>query len=143
MTGNSMTGDSMTGRPATDNGTSGRLPANIARFARLLRRAGLTIGPGDVLVAAEAMAAVDMASRPQVHAALKATLVKRREHLALFEQAFDVFWRDPQLRERLLALLLPQVEADRPPDGRKLARRLADAFTGDAPPPATIRAEGA
>lgn len=125
----------MTGRSATDNGTSGRLPANIARFARLLRRAGLTIGPGDMLVAAEAMAAVDMASRPQVHAALKATLVKRREHLALFEQAFDVFWRDPQLRERLLALLLPQVEADRPPDGRKLARRLADAFTADAPPP--------
>ncbi|AFK53011.1 vWA domain-containing protein [Tistrella mobilis] len=117
------------------DGTSGRLPANIGRFARLLRRAGIAIGPGDVLVAAAAVAAVDMASRTQVHAALKATLVKRREHLPLFEQAFDVFWRDPQLRERLLSLLLPQVESERTPDGRKLARRLADAFAGDAPPP--------
>lgn len=117
------------------DGTSGRLPANIGRFARLLRRAGIAIGPGDVLVAAAAVAAVDMASRIQVHAALKATLVKRREHLPLFEQAFDVFWRDPQLRERLLSLLLPQVESERTPDGRKLARRLADAFAGDAPPP--------
>ena len=35
--------------------------------------------------------------------------MSRHEHLPVFEQAFDLFWRNPQLLEKLIAALLPTV----------------------------------
>ena len=40
-------------------------------------------------------------------AALAAVLVSRHEQLPIFEQAFDLFWRNPKLLEKLIAALLP------------------------------------
>jgi uncharacterized protein with von Willebrand factor type A (vWA) domain len=71
------------------------LAANIMHFARLLRRAGLPVGPSAMLAAQEAMTLVEIGDRRQVHAALRATMVRRHEHHELFDQAFLAFWRDP------------------------------------------------
>ena len=57
------------------------LPANIVQFARLLRRAGLPVGPAEVVAAGQALGQVDIGERTQVRAALRGLMVHRHEHL--------------------------------------------------------------
>ena len=87
----------------------GRLAENVLHFVRLLRAAGLPVGPAKVLDALAAVEAVGLDNRNDFREALAAVLVSRHEHLALFEQAFDLFWRNPKLLEKMVAALLPQV----------------------------------
>jgi uncharacterized protein with von Willebrand factor type A (vWA) domain len=120
----------MTARP----GPSGeRLAANVAHFTRLLRRAGLRVGPGDTLDAQRAVAAVDVMQRAQFYWALHAVLVRRHTDHALFDEAFRLFWRDPMGADSALALLLPQMKT---PIQRTVSRRLSEAWRPPAPAPA-------
>ncbi|HSK02268.1 MAG TPA: VWA domain-containing protein, partial [Kofleriaceae bacterium] len=114
--------------------TGERLAANIAHFVRLLRRAGLALGPGDTLDAQRAVAAIDAMRREQFYAALHAVLVRRRAEHALFDEAFRLFWRDPGGADAALALLSPQM---RTPAARAVSRRLSEAWRPPraAPPP--------
>lgn len=73
--------------------TAGRLPENIAHFARALRAAGLPVGPGAVLDAIAAVEAGGLGSRQDFYWTLHAVFVKRHEHTILFDQAFHIFWR--------------------------------------------------
>jgi uncharacterized protein with von Willebrand factor type A (vWA) domain len=109
----------------------GRLADNILYFVRLLRAAGLPAGPAKVLDALAAVQAVGVDHREDFREALAAVLVSRREHLVLFEQAFDLFWRNPHLLEKLLAALLPKVRG-RAGAADELPARLAQAML---PPP--------
>ena len=81
----------------------GSLARNVVVFARVLRASGLPIGVDRAAAAVRAIDAVGLARRDDVHAALAATLISRREHLPLFDAAFDAFWRDPKLVERMMA----------------------------------------
>src|ERR1043166_8382994 len=100
-----------------------RLAANVVHFTRLLRRAGLRVGPGDTLDAQRAVAAVDIMARDQFYWALHAVLVRRRADHALFDEAFRLFWRDPMGMHSAMSLLLPQVKA---PVQRTMSRRLSE-----------------
>jgi uncharacterized protein with von Willebrand factor type A (vWA) domain len=121
----------------------GKLVANIVHFARTLRRAGLPIGPGRVIAGVDAVRAVGFESREDFYWALHSVFVNRRDQRALFDQAFHVFWRNPKLLERMMALILPAVKP--PPGeepGEEMSRRLADALaerpgrgTADDEPP--------
>ena len=84
----------------------GRLPENVAHFVRLLRAAGLPVGPGHTITAVRALAAIDVTARRQFYWALHGTLVARREHRHIFESAFRLFWRDPFGADEALATLL-------------------------------------
>src|SRR3954465_14908407 len=77
------------------------LADNVVHFARVLRHAGLAVGPDRVLAALEAIEAVGLAPRDDVHAALSAVMIDRHEQQALFDDAFSAFWRDPKLLERM------------------------------------------
>lgn len=114
-------------------GRGGHLAANLLAFARLLRRAGLPVGAGEVVAAAEALTVVDIADRAQVHGALRAVMVHRREHFELFDQAFTLFWRDPEAGRQAAALELFEAgkEKERPP---ATARRVAEALMADHRP---------
>ena len=70
------------------------LLANLLAFGRLLRRLGLDVHPGRMLDVAEALQYVDIRARDEVYHACRALLVHRREHLAIFDRAFDAFWND-------------------------------------------------
>src|SRR5215813_9882357 len=87
----------------------GRLGENIMHFARTLRAAGLPVGPGRVLDAIRAVETVGLGDRADFYWALHATLVNRREQQAIFDQAFHIFWRNPRLLERAMAMLLLQL----------------------------------
>ena len=95
----------------------GRLPENVAHFVRLLRAAGLPVGPGHTITAVRALAAIDVTARRQFFWALHGTLVSRREHRHIFESAFRLFWRDPFGADAALAALLSrsQIPVEKPP----------------------------
>src|SRR6185295_4650878 len=98
-----------------DGSTSSKLAENVVHFTRLLRGAGLRLGPASALDALAAAAAVDVLQRDELFWSLHAVLVKRPEDFELFDQAFRLFWRDPQGVNNALALLLPQVRVPAPP----------------------------
>jgi uncharacterized protein with von Willebrand factor type A (vWA) domain len=107
----------------------GRLVANLMQFARTLRAAGLPVGPGRVLDALRAVEAVGITSREDFYWALHASFVNRRDQHELFDQAFHIFWRNPKLLERMLAMLLPQMRAPAKDEDRvEMNRRLAEAL---------------
>src|SRR6185503_9778817 len=87
----------------------GRLAENVVHFVRLLRAAGIPVGPERTLAALEAVAAVGLSRKEDFRAALAAVLVSRQEHQPIFDQAFDVFWRNPRLLQRMMASRLPAV----------------------------------
>ena len=113
------------------------LAPNILHFARLLRAAGMPLGPGQALAAAEAVALAGVADKPAMRQALFATLVTRRDQIALFDLAFDLFWRDPRLGDRAMAMLMPlltpQTEASKASGARRLAEALAQGHSRVAP----------
>ena len=109
-----------------------RLAQNILLFARTLRAAGLPIGPGKVIDAIEAVKAVGIGSRDDFYWTLHAVFVQRREQREIFDQAFLIFWKNPQFLQRMMSLLLPQFRYDRPEEEREeIATRLAEALQGD------------
>jgi uncharacterized protein with von Willebrand factor type A (vWA) domain len=115
--------------------TAGRLSANLMHFARLLRRTGLPVGPAEMLAAQQAITLVDLGSRPQGRTALGAAMIHRHEHADLFEQAFALFWRDPEAAKAAAALQMMggrQKPPERAPPG---SRRLADAMQQPREPP--------
>lgn len=90
----------------------GRLAENIMHFGRVLRAAGLPVGPGAVIAAVRAVEAVGVANRTDFYWALHAVFVNRRTQRELFDQAFHIFWRNPQILERMMSMMLPSIEAD-------------------------------
>jgi uncharacterized protein with von Willebrand factor type A (vWA) domain len=113
---------------------TGRLADNVVHFARVLRRAGLPIGPAKVIDALDAVQAVGIERRDDFCYALSAVLVNRREHQVIFDQAFQIFWRDPYRVERLLQDLLRQLEGLRRFDAPRpqIAERVAQALLPQA-----------
>lgn len=109
--------------------SGGRIPDNIMHFARTLRAAGLPVGPGTVLEAIRAVSALGMSSRTDFYWALHAVFVNRRDQRDLFDQAFHIFWRNPKILERMMALMLPQMDMESDPNmGETLAPRIAEAL---------------
>ncbi|HEX2941896.1 MAG TPA: VWA domain-containing protein [Rhodopila sp.] len=106
-----------------------RLAANVMHFARLLRRAGLPVGPAETIAAQHALTRVDLASKTQARTALRTAMIHRREHQEVFDQAFALFWRDPSAAEQAAAMALLDAQkkpkAEKPPPA---SRRVAEAF---------------
>ncbi len=109
----------------------GQLAANVMYFGRALRAAGLPIGPGKLIDALRAVCAVGITNREDFYWTLHAVFVSRADQRELFDQAFHVFWRNPRILERMLALALPSTSL--PPDGayQPLSRRLTEALAAD------------
>src|SRR5829696_7580697 len=114
---------------ATVQGSDGRLVANLMHFGRTLRAAGLPVGPGKVLDAVAAVEAIGITDRSDFYWTLHAVFVNRPDQRLLFDQAFHVFWRNPELLKKMLGLVLPQLNIEMPQDeGTEMLRRLAEAL---------------
>ncbi|MEK9708600.1 MAG: VWA domain-containing protein, partial [Alphaproteobacteria bacterium] len=74
-------------------------------FGRVLRSAGLPVGPGKVIEAINAIETVGVQNRDDFYWTLHAVLVNRRDQREIFDQAFHVFWRNPKLLERMQQLV--------------------------------------
>jgi uncharacterized protein with von Willebrand factor type A (vWA) domain len=109
----------------------GHLPDHIAEFARVLRRAGLPVGPGAVVDAVKAVQAAGIRRRDDFYWALHAVLVKRHEHDPVFSEAFRLFWRRRHGFEHVMEAMLPKAEEKAP---RAAQRRVAEALQGELRP---------
>ena len=115
----------------------GALAANVLAFARLLRRTGLPVGVTETLSALEALGAVDIGDRRQVHAALRAVMVHRREHFEIFDQAFLLFWRDPEAGRNAAAMAMLEgmkQQEKAPPAARRVAEAMRERHAPPTPP---------
>jgi uncharacterized protein len=107
----------------------GKLAENVMHFARVLRAAGLPIGPDRVVDALRALEIAGIERREDFYWTLAAVFLSKREQQELFDQAFHIFWRDPQMLERIMSLLLPQIygrtgQAETPAASKRLSEAL-------------------
>src|SRR5438093_4617147 len=78
----------------TGNAASGNaLIGNVVLFGRMLRRAGLSIDSAQTRRFAEVLALLGFDRRGDVKAAGRAIFVRRVEERAVYDAAFDLFWR--------------------------------------------------
>jgi uncharacterized protein with von Willebrand factor type A (vWA) domain len=113
-----------------DDGIGGRMAENIMHFGRVLRRAGLPIGPGQVLEAIRAVSAVGFGSRGDFYWTLHSVLVNRRDQREVFDQAFHIFWRNPDILEKMMQLMLPDIGSSQDiPDAEEISRRVSEALS--------------
>ena len=68
---------------------------NLIHFTRLLHRLGLDVQAGRTRDVAAALAYVDVGRRSEFYHTLRSLLIHRVDDLALFDEAFRVFWRRP------------------------------------------------
>lgn len=74
--------------------TGQHLPDHIIQFLHVLRRAGLRAGPEQGLRAIEAVTTLKQPNEEAFYWALSSSLVQRREHQLLFDQAFELYFRN-------------------------------------------------
>jgi len=110
----------------------GQLAENILLFCRTLRKAGLPIGPGQVIEAGRAVLQSGIERRDDFYFALRSVLVTSPTQFRLFDQAFHIYFRNPRLLERMMGLLLPTLERVAEDAGEEEAiRRLLEAMPGE------------
>jgi uncharacterized protein with von Willebrand factor type A (vWA) domain len=129
------------------NPPTGHMADNVVGFARALRAAGIPVGPGAVIDALNALQAIEIGNRADVYATLEAIFVKRHEHMLIFAQAFDLFFRAAEDWKHMLdSVPLPDHAKKKPPPAsRRVQEALAqpvDARRGAADPGAGIAAVG-
>jgi len=109
------------------NAVSGNaLVGNVIVFGRMLRRAGLSIDSVQTRRFAEVLALLGFERRDDVKAAGRAVFVRRREERAVYDAAFDLFWRASTARGAVSAAL-PRLRQN---EGSPAEAR----FGPDAPP---------
>jgi uncharacterized protein len=81
---------------------------HVVTFGRVLREAGLEIGPGRVADALRALDAVDLARQEDVYFSLRQTLVSRHDELDLFDRAYGAWF----LRAPVLPPVRPRMTAE-------------------------------
>ena len=102
---------------------------HVVTFGRVLRQAGLEVGPGRLVDAITGLAQVDLGRRDDVYWTLRSTLVSRHDDLELFDRAFAA-WFDRVPLERTVQA--PELGIPRPPAPQAGARRTEATVKEDA-----------
>ena len=99
-------------------------------------RPGFPVGPGAVIDALNALQAIEIGHRADVYATLEAIFVKRREHMLIFAQAFDLFFRAAEDWKHMLdSVPLPDHAKKKPPPAsRRVQEALAQPSMRDEAP---------
>ena len=111
------------------SGNQGRIAENIMYFARLLRSAGLPVGPGKVLDAISAVRLVGIGEQEDLYWCLFSQFVNRNDQRELFNQAFHIFWRNPHIMERMMGAMLPIIKVEQEEELEEMSRRLSEAMS--------------
>ena len=93
----------------------GKLSDNIVGFARALRRAGLPMDSTRTSTALRCSALLGLAQKPDLKHALRAVFVSRHSDIAVFNELFDAFFRNPDVAQQLLTQMLPKAASPQAP----------------------------
>jgi uncharacterized protein len=80
------------------DGSDGYLLNNLLLFGRLLRSLGLDVDTARMLDLVQALNFIEIGNRADFYETLRCSLIHRREDIVLFDQAFELFWREPDPR---------------------------------------------
>ncbi|MDX2265727.1 MAG: VWA domain-containing protein [Hyphomicrobiales bacterium] len=105
----------------------GRIAENILYFGRMLRAAGLPVGPRQTVLATEAVLAAGVEDVKTLFWTLHAVFVSKRSEADIFNQAFHLFWRDPGYVQQLMSVMVPSLKRE-PRTQDAMARRLAESL---------------
>lgn len=89
---------------------TGKLADNITGFGRALRRAGVRTDSARIALAQQAALLTGLGSKTDLSAAMEAVLVSREADRMVFRELFDVYFRNPEIANKLLSQLLPSAE---------------------------------
>ncbi|HEX2440887.1 MAG TPA: VWA domain-containing protein [Methylomirabilota bacterium] len=94
------------------------LSSAVIRFVTELRRQSLPITPRQTIESVRALDHLDVTDRQELYLGLRALLVTRPEEVAIFDRAFEAFWRlRTQADEVGEALAGPSLPGDAPEAG--------------------------
>ena len=110
------------------NVVEGRIAENILNFSRILRSAGLSVGPPEVLDAIRSLSLVGFSEREDLYWLLFSNFVKKSDQRQIFDQAFHIFWKNPKIIERMMSAMLPVVRVENN-DAEQISRRVSEAMT--------------
>ena len=115
-------------------GPGRRLSENVMHFARLLRGAGLRLGPDRVLDCVRALELAGCNRREDWYWTMSAVFLSKEEQRPIFDQAFRIFWRDPKLVEKMMNALLPKTYGRAGKPEQEQSQRLSDALFSQKKP---------
>jgi uncharacterized protein with von Willebrand factor type A (vWA) domain len=127
--------------PEPDPAEGTTITANIMQFGRFLRRAGLDVDPGQTVTFLRALTLLGFNDRRDIRVAGRTIFVRRWEDVAIYDAAFDLFWRRPG-GSGSLAGQLPRIRQSE--DGGTLAGGTSESgISGDEESAASVRARAA
>ncbi len=109
-------------------GSRQKLAENVMHFARLLRAAGMRLGPDRVVDCVKALELTDCNRREDWYWTMSAVFLSKEEQRPIYDQAFRIFWRDPKLVERMMNALLPKTYGRAGKPEQEQSQRLSDAL---------------
>jgi uncharacterized protein with von Willebrand factor type A (vWA) domain len=83
-----------------DVSSHGHLLRNILRFGRFLRTVGIEVTSPQMLDLVKSLQYIDIRRRDDFQNSARTVLVNQREQMAIFDQAFDSFWKTRDWDER-------------------------------------------
>jgi uncharacterized protein len=81
-------------KPSNANLQTSPFLHNLLLFGRLLRGLGMDVNPGRMIDLVSVLDLISLQRKDDVHGAMRSLLVHKREEFALFDAAFEAFWRD-------------------------------------------------
>lgn len=115
--------------------SDGTFAENILHFARTLRRAGIPVGPGRVIEAIKAVECSGLERRDDFYWTLHAVFVNRHDQWPLFDQAFHIFWRNPDILKKMMDMMLPTTYLDKVQEEEdQISKRLSQALAPSEAP---------
>ena len=82
-----------------------RLHDAIASFGRFVRQAGCELGTGEIMDGVKAASCVDITNREDFKSALRTTFITSHRFIPVFDQLFDLYWRNPDRLENVSDIL--------------------------------------
>ena len=84
---------------------SSRLEDAITVFGRFLRQAGYSVGSGEIMQAVQAVNYIKIEKREDFRQALKTCLLSNYKLIPLFDQLFEIYWRNPDKMKNVSNIL--------------------------------------
>ncbi len=105
---------------------------NLVLFGRLLRHLGIGVTAAQLADVARGLTLVDLRSREDMKAVMRSLLVSRREHIPLFDRAFDLFWR--RHRDFPLVMVTAEERGEEGEEAWEILRREGAKGSVEIPP---------
>ncbi|MFK8036139.1 MAG: VWA domain-containing protein [Hyphomicrobiales bacterium] len=106
----------------------GKFAENVVHFGRILRAAGVSIGPSRIVDAVKAVEIAGVQNRDDLYWTLFSVMVSKREHHAVFDAAFQAFWRKRSFLENEQEGSPPQLKSKNAVKPNAAALRIAEAM---------------